>query len=902
MVDFSASLTELPSPLARNAAGDPQPRMPLLRSKLTAPALPDGFVLRPKLNTLLDRATGAALTVVVAPAGCGKTTLLSSWVRGLRRLSWMTAERDDDGDRFWSHVHASLCVTAFAEADGRPAVPNPLLLTRRSYLARVAENLAAGPEPVVLVVDDFHQLCDSTVPTDLDFLLRHAANRLRLVIASRTRPALALHRWRLSGELTEMDAEALAFTVPETAQLLASHGVDLPDAVVAAVRDRAAGWAAGLRLMAIEMRGHPDPAPLVEQAAADRPAIADYLSHEVLAFQPPDVQQVLLATSVAYRLHGGLVDALTGRADGERILADLESQNLFTAAIPGLPGWYQYHPLLGELLRAHVRRQLPARLTALHRRAAHWHAAQGLGRRALWHALAARDWTYATTVLFEQWPHIVTCPGSDSLVLPAPGEAEAAPPELALAWAADRLAHADTVAGDRYLSLAEAGRQETAPADRSRFDLVATALHVVRARLCAGPDAVVEAARRLLAWGSGPGDGTGEPDRRPSARAVALTALGSAQLGRGDFGAAAASLAGGLDAAEHAGLACARLFCSARLAWVWAARGELRRAHDAARAALQAPPCPAGCGADSRAYAYLALAVAHCEWDRLDEAARYLDLAEGSGRTGADPLVQVEIATARSGLCRASDDLSGAYDVLRAARLDLNGSATRYATGRLALAEAEVRVGWGDTATVRTLVAPMLGDANPPPTEVAVPLARAHLRDGDPGAAARLLPRWTDDRVPDPLPLRLEVGLLCAVAAHCAGDAHGAARCLERVLALAEPQGFRRLFTHGGPTVRAMLARQLDAGTAYWWWVRDILGDTDPSATGDSGHSLVEPLSDRELTVLRYLQGSLSNLEIAADLSVSVNTVKSHVRNIYRKLAVARRREAVRRARDFNLL
>jgi LuxR family maltose regulon positive regulatory protein len=385
------------------------------------------------------------------------------------------------------------------------------------------------------------------------------------------------------------------------------------------------------------------------------------------------------------------------------------------------------------------------------------------------------------------------------------------------------------------------------------------------------------------------------------ARGLANPALGAAHRGCGNLAAAGSALSGGVEAAEHAGLACARLSCAARLAWVRAVRGELRRARDAARAALRATPCPGGCGGDSRAYAYLALAVVHREWDRLDEGARYLDLAEGSARTGADPLVQVEIAAARSGLCLALDDFGGAYDVVRAARLDLNGSATRYAADRLTLAEAEVRVGRGDTATVRTLVTPMRGDANPPPAEVALPLARAHLRDGDPGAAARLLPRWADDRVADPLPLRLEVGLLCALAAHRAGDAHGAARCLERVLALAEPEGFRRLFTHGGPPVRAMLARQRDAGTAYWWWVRELLGVNNRVAV-DNGQSLVEPLSDRERTVLRYLQGTLSNLEIAADLSVSVNTVKSHVRNIYRKLSVARRREAVRRARELNLL
>jgi LuxR family maltose regulon positive regulatory protein len=197
----------------------------------------------------------------------------------------------------------------------------------------------------------------------------------------------------------------------------------------------------------------------------------------------------------------------------------------------------------------------------------------------------------------------------------------------------------------------------------------------------------------------------------------------------------------------------------------------------------------------------------------------------------------------------------------------------------------------------------MLDDANPPPAEFAIPLARAYLRDGDPGAAARVLPCWADDdAATEPLPLRLETGLLDALAAHRCGDSHRAVRSLERVLALAEPEGFRRLFTRSGSPVRALLARQLDAGTAHWSWVRELLGVSNATTTGHSERSLLEPLSERELTVLRYLQGTLSNLEIAAELSISVNTVKSHVRGIYRKLTVERRREAVRKARDLDLL
>jgi LuxR family transcriptional regulator, maltose regulon positive regulatory protein len=229
---------------------------------------------------------------------------------------------------------------------------------------------------------------------------------------------------------------------------------------------------------------------------------------------------------------------------------------------------------------------------------------------------------------------------------------------------------------------------------------------------------------------------------------------------------------------------------------------------------------------------------------------------------------------------------------------------TRYLRDRLTAAEADLRTCSGDTAAARALLTPLLRNANAPSAALAVPLGRACLRDGNPAAATAILPAWADDdAAADPLALRLEAGLLSALAAHGTGDSHRASNMLERVLALAEPEAFRRPFTRAGSLVRRLLADQLDAGTAHWTMVLDLLGAATSYPAGTVRHvPLADPLTDRELTVLRHLQGVQSNQEIASDLSVSVNTIKTHVRSIYRKLDVTRRREAIHKARELDLL
>ncbi|HEV7898438.1 MAG TPA: LuxR C-terminal-related transcriptional regulator [Planosporangium sp.] len=887
--------------------------VPLLASKLAVPVLPNGLVTRRRLIEMLDTGVRGPLTVLTAPAGWGKTALLNAWVRAggpVHPVTWLTVEPEDEGDRFWSYLHFALNTSGVTKGEDHQSVPAPGFVPHNVYLAQLANALARLRGPVVVVLDDFHQARDAAVPDGLEFLLRHSAGRLRLVIATRTDPALPLHRWRLSGELTELRARELAFTLTETAELLARHGVELPEGHLAALHAHTEGWPAGLRLAALAMREHPDPPRFVDLFSGDQHDIAEYLTGEVLADLPSETRYALLRTAVLERVCGGLMDALTGRTDGAQTLAELERRNAFTVPIAGEYPWYRYHRLFGELLRAELWRWAPEKVPELHRAAASWYAGHDLPSDALRHALAARDWRYATALLVEYWPALVLCRGNGALrtLVPSPPPHDAArtDPELALAYAADRLDLGDLGAAESYLRLADSHRSRLTADRRDRFTLMTAAFQLAKAQLAGDTDSVLSLAARLIALAP-PTDPTaaGVSREHASMWAIAFTARGAAHLNEGDLAAAADALGAGLAAAERAGLLCAQLLCAGKLALLRALRGELRSADSSARGALALPPCAGRCRLVSSAYAYLALAFVRYEWDRLDDAERYLELASGAADPVAEPILTAGTAIARAGVLRARGELAAGYEVLVSARRDLGTDPPRYLRDWLTATEADLRTYYGDTDTAREVLTPLLEDRRQASPAVAVALARAYLRDDDPGAAARVLPAWAEDRNDGPpLPLRLEAGLMAAVTSRLTGDDHRASARLERVLQLAEAEGFRRLFTHGGPQLRELLVDQLDAGTAYWSTVSHALKAT-ASAPADGAlppASLVEPLSERELTVLRYLQGALSNLEIASDLSLSVNTVKTHVRSIYRKLHAAHRREAVLKARQLRLL
>lgn len=885
---------------------------PLLTSKLAVPPPPGGTVDRPRLHSLLDAGTRGPVTLLVAPAGWGKTVLLSGWAPTVTGpVGWLSLEPADTGERFWRYLHGALTASGLSDP-----LPPPRPRAGTGYLTQLAEALAGQGQPVVLVLDDLHHVRDPEVTEGLDFLLRHAGTGLRLVVASRSEPDLPLHRFRLRDELMELRTSELSFTPAETAELFARHELDLPGPAVARLQAHTEGWPAGLRLAALSLPEHAEPARFVERFAGDDPRVAGYLTGEVLAELAAGTRDALLDASVLERTCGALLDAMTDGTDGDAVLSELERAGGFVVPVEARPGWYRYHRMFGELLRAELLRRAPERVPVLHRRAARWHAEHGLPVDALRHSLAGQDWEYATDLLAAHWHQLARYGHDEPLpapVPPPPAEAIRADPELALAYAADRLDLRDLDLAEGYLRLADQHRHLLAADRQDRFELIATALQLAQAQQRGDVATVRSAATAMLALlgeaepvrpgAADIGDATmggGDPDT--GAAAIALTALGTAELSDGDLLAAQAALTDGLARAEAAGLSCARLVCASALAFVHAARGALREAERTARAALRLPPCPGQAGTVHRGYAHLALAMADLQWDRLDLARADLDLAAASAKPGSDPALSAAVAILTAQLCAEEGDLARGYEVLRDGRRDLaDRPPSRLLERWFAAVEADLRTANGDTATARRMLAPLAGE---PLTPVA--LARAHLRDDETGAALLALEDLGQEPGV-PLSLRIEAGVIEAVAARRAGDARAATRAMERALTLAEPEGYRRPFTRVGPAARELLVEHLDSGTACWSLVNELVAAADdrpvPAApAAPAPPALAEPLTERELTILRYLQSILSNTEIAVELSLSVNTVKTHVRNIYRKLDAARRRDAVRRARELHLL
>ncbi|MFU8872965.1 LuxR C-terminal-related transcriptional regulator [Micromonospora sp. SL4-19] len=889
--------------------------LPLLASRLAPAALPEPVLVRPRLLARLDQGVAGPVTLVSAPAGWGKTTLLASWARadgGEPPPAWVAVEEGDTGERFWSYLAAALRTATEGVPDEGPQPPVPDIPPRPDQLELVAAALAAREHPVRLVLDDLHRITDPAALAGLEFLLRHAEGRLRLVAGARTEPPLALHRWRLAGELTEVGPDELAFTDDEVADLLVAHGVPLPAAAVPRLRERTGGWAAGLRFAALALRAQADPARAVERFGGDQPNVAAYLRDEVLAPLDPDARNVLRRSAVAAAVCADLADAVTGRADAGQVLADLAREGGFLEHDGGSPPWYRCHPLLADLLRDELGRLPAEELRDLHLRAAGWYAGHDRPAEALRHALAGGEWNRATELLIARWPELAPY-DLDQPTGPPPPEPPAdavhRDPELALACAAERAYAGDVDAARGHLRRAvDQARALPAPR-RDRFRRLATALELTLARLAGDHAEVHRAADRLFATRTavGPGD---DPragvEEDADTQAVAGTALGLVALAEGELSVAGERFAEGRAAAQRAGRPRTELVCASRSALLAAILGGLRAAERTAREALAMPACQAWSSRLDCGYAYLALAIVACYRDESAEAAANLALAW--------PAIVEPGAAALAALCRA-ELLAAAgqpADALRALAEARKGAPGLELAAWLTAAEAQLRAAVGDVDNARALLTDALrgGDAGVGAAALGVALARVELRAGNPPAAGRALPDWAaPDAQSWPLPVRLAAGLLDAVLARDGGDDRRAGRILEQVLDLAEPEGHRRVFTRAEPGVRDLLAAHLDSGTAHWTTVSDLVRGADERRADEPAErprgperALDEPLTERELTILRYLQSILSNVEIASELSLSVNTVKTHVRNIYRKLDATRRREAVRRARELRLI
>ena len=641
----------------------------LLASKLASPALPSLTIERPRLCQVLESAVERPVTVLDAPAGWGKTVALTAWARTRtdNPVSWLSLDPEDHDKQLLGYLTQAVASGLAEAGDGY-----------RDDVVDMANAIAKRTEPLVLVIDNFHNLSDEPPLAWLEFLMRHAAPGLRLVLSGRGDPALPLHHVRLRGELTVLREPELSFTRSETGQLLDAAGLAVADRDVTALHRHAEGWPAGIRLAAEVAAEEPDGAADIARVSGVSGPVADYLTAEVLSALPPEVRDMLGLTSVCDRLCPGLVDALTGRSDGEAVLAGLTRFNAFLVPVPGSPGWCRCRRMFSELLRAKLGHQPCDQVAGLHARSARWLAANGLSSDALRHALLAGQWAGADEVFVQGWPGLIwhcrsaiSEPATDAQ---APRDVSA-DPLLALALAAERLGEHDALAAQRYLDEADQFREQSVEAGGGdQFDVMAAALRVAVAQQCGGPQRLTQAATQLLEL-----LGLCQPSLTPvsdpavaadvlpgvpapafvAAAALALTALGTAELANGDLEVAESSLSGGLEYGRKANLPCERLVAASRLALVRAIRGQFTAAEIAAEAALDLPPCPGQTAGVHRAGAYLALAVVEIHRDQIGSAQVRLRRAAAVCDASVEPVISAGIAAATASIQHESGDVTG---------------------------------------------------------------------------------------------------------------------------------------------------------------------------------------------------------------------------------------------------
>ncbi|SDO20754.1 LuxR family transcriptional regulator, maltose regulon positive regulatory protein [Streptomyces sp. cf386] len=875
---------------------------PVLAARLTVPTVPATFVRRERLVEQLTEGARSPLTLVNGPAGAGKTLLVADWIAACAPgdVAWLTVEPEDSAPGvFWAYVlHAFRHHGVdLPESIGSPAHPGEV---DHSLLARLAAWLNGRDSRVVLVLDEFDRVAGCAEVADgLQFVLRHAGEGLRLVIISRTEPLLPLHRYRAAGELVDIRADDLAFRAEETAALVDRHALPLSAEAARVLTDRTGGWAAGLRLCTLAAQRAGDPESFLKEFEPGHSTVADFLLGEVLRAHPAETQDLLLRTSILEETHPDLANALTGRDDAEPILEELQRANAFVEPIGH--SWYRLHPLFAEILRVHLGVRHPGLEPELHRTAAKWLIRAGLLDEALPHAADAGDWELAAAEFIDHLAigRLLTGLAAERLDgLFARMAPEASGPAPDLVRAARELARHDVGRGVIYLRRAE---EHLPGGDAAAVRLSCAVLRVLAARVAGSADMAETAARAAVeAERSLPAD---RLERCPELTALMLTDLGSAQLWAGRFDAARSTLSAAVRAAQGPSTAFPRHEALSRLALIDFLHGRPGRAESHARDAIAEAEHSGLSASDRTGMAQLVLAAVAIDRDDLGDARGHLDLAAGTSAASRDPILAVELAILRSRLLCARGDSRSALLALDDMAEQTLGSAepSPWVSDRIAMATATAQLADGDPRAAVQVFEEQ--PAHGPESMVAE--ARARVAAGEGERALRILDALPDHHNRGPV-IDVWALLTRAQAVDALGDSGAAQSLLLKALAAARPHHLRRPFLEAGPWVGRLLLQRPALAREHAWLTDTLARRPVDGRRREHREDLAspppEPLSARELDVLERLAQLMSTEEIAADLHLSVNTVKTHLKSIYRKLAATRRGEAVRRARELGLL
>ncbi len=882
----------------------------LLQTKLYLPRLRPSLVPRPRLIETLNQGLTGKLTLISAPAGFGKTTLISSWLDALQteraapssaQIAWLSLdENDSELARFLAYVIAAL--QRIDPHIGESALPllqaSPLPLS--SVLTTLLNDIAKQPDALMLVLDDYHAVDSRPIDEALTFLLDNLPPQLHLVITSREDPNLPLARLRVRGLLTELRAADLRFTVAETAVFLKQvMGLNLTEDQITALEARTEGWAAGLQMAALSMRGQEDVASFIQSFTGSHRFVLDYLLEEVLHQQSEEVQTFLLKTAVLTRLTGPLCNALTGDDNGQEILESLDRANLFLVPLDNERRWYRYHHLFAELLQQrHQQGPEEFDLPELHIRASVWYEENGLELDAFQHAAAAND-IERTQRLIEGAGIPLHFRGAGAPVLhwlaSLPKTLLDARPSLWVTYASALFFTGQHTAVEEKLQAAEAclassGAMQSTKPDETTQDLVGR-IAALRATL-----AIIQQDVATIITQSHQALEHLHPDNLLFRSAAAYT-LGVAYHLKGDRTAASQSFTEVLSLTESFEGSIYTIAAAINLGQIQAADNQLALASKTFERVLQVagdPPQLIACEA------FLGLAHVHYQWNDLDTALAY-------GQQCAQLTQQIE-----------SIDTFASYGVFLAhqklAQENVPGAVAALAEAEAFARQHNFLFRLPDVAAAQVLTLLRQGNLTAAAQlaekhDLPLSQARVCLAQGDTrGALALLQPlrqqmaakKWHDER--------LKIMIVQALVLQAQGETDAAVQLLGEALALAEPNGFIRIFVDEGLPMAQLLSETAVRGImpSYCEKLLAVFAtEGHPVETETSpapAQSLVDPLTKREMEILSLIATGLKNKEIAASLFVSVNTVHYHTKNLYSKLGVNSRTQAITRAKELNLL
>jgi LuxR family maltose regulon positive regulatory protein len=906
----------------------------LLSTKLYIPPTRPQLVLRPRLIERLNESLHRKLTLISAPAGFGKTTLVSEWIASSTRpVAWLSLdEGDNDPTRFLAYLVAALQTVVANIGEGVLRILQSPQPPTESILTALLNEITTISHNFILVLDDYHVINAKPVDHALNFLIEHLPLQMHLVITTREDPDIPLARLRARDQLNELRAVDLRFTSHEAAEFLNQvMGLDLSAEEVAALESRTEGWIAGLQLAALSMQGREDVPRFIRAFAGDNRYIVDYLVEEVLQRQPERVRSFLLQTSILDRLSGSLCDAVADQEEGNVLLEALERGNLFVVPLDDTRHWFRYHHLFGEVLQAHLKEERPDQVPSLHRRASEWYEHNGLPADAIRHALAAEDFWRAADLIEMIWPAMDGRFQSATWlgwVKALPDELVRARPVLSVAYAWALLNGGELEAGEARLSDAEQWLDTTADMSQRPEALSAQMVVVDEAQFRSLP-ASIATARAYHAQALGDIPGSVKYARRalnllPEAdhlrRGPAAALLGLSQWASGELEAAHQALADAMAGFQMAGNMHFAISVTYGLADIKIAQGRLREAISTYKRSLHIVAQQGESLVRGTADLYLGLSGLYLEQGDEEAARQHLLRSEELGEQAALPDWPYRFRLAQARIKEIQGDLDGALYLLEEAERfyyrgpvpDVHPIAALKARVWVVQGRLTEALGWvgerglspdDDLSYLRefehiTLARLLIAQSKRDHEERSTHSVREAM-----GLLERLLKAAEEGGRMGSV---IAILVLQALAYEAHGDVPSALQFLERALILAEPEGYVRMFVDEGMPMATLLRETAKHGItpnyvsqlrAVFGKAGYLMGNTTPVTP-----LLIEPLSERELQVLRLLGTELDGPEIARELMVSLNTMRTHTKNIYNKLGVNSRRAAVRRAQELDLL